>query len=306
MERLAAFDVGSNAVRMLTADWDYKGTLEVCRRTRIPLRLGSQAFSKGYFSDYLIDRAATIFEGLRGVLEREHITRYRAVATSAYREARNAGAMGEEIFRRSGIKVEAIDGEEEGRIILDAVGRKIDLGKKRFLLVDIGGGSVELTALNKGNVAALQSFDMGTVRLLKDTKNFNNKKDLVSKMFKKEKMGDFLKKHFPRDEPVRIVGTGGNYRRILKLKGKLFDKKIDHVLPEELSYIRALLGRYSVLQRMKKFDLKRDRADVILPALIISEMIVNELTVKKIYCPDIGLGHGVLCGLVKDGPVRLK
>ena len=303
MERLAAFDVGSNAVRMLTADWDQKGILAVCRRTRIPLRLGSQSFSRGYFSDYIIDRAATIFEGLKGVMEREHIIRYRAVATSAYRESRNAEMMGEEIFRRSGIRVEAIDGRSEGRIILDAIGRKIDLSKKNFLLVDIGGGSVELAAVNKGKLVALRSFDVGTVRLLRDAKN---RKSSVEKICRREKMDEFLKKCFPRSEPVRIVGTGGNCRRILKLKGKLFDKKIDHVLPEELLDMRTRLGKYSVLQRMKKFDLKRDRADVILPALLICETIIQELTIKKIICPDIGLGHGVLCGLVGKKPFKLK
>ena len=303
MERLAAFDIGSNAVRMLTADWDPKGTLEICRRTRVPLRLGSQSFSQGYFSPYLIDKTATIFEGLKSVMERERIVRYRAVATSAYREARNAEAMKEEVFCRSGIRIEAIDGEAEGRMIFNAIAKKMDLRKKKFLLIDIGGGSMELAVVVREQLTALQSFNVGTVRLLKDAKN---KKDLIEEVFKEENIDGFLKKHFSEGESVRIVGTGGNYRRILKLKGKLFDKKIDHILPEELSYIRACLGKYSVLQRMKKFDLKRDRADVILPALILSEMIIQDLAVKKIYCPDVGLGHGVLCDLVGEKIVKLK
>ena len=300
MERLAAFDIGSNAVRMLTADWDRnKGTLEICRRTRIPLRLGSQSFSQGYFSDYLIDKAATVFEGLKHVMEREHIVRYRAVATSAYREADNAEAMGEEIFRRSGIKIEAIDGDMEAKIIFDAIAQKMDLKKKKFLLIDIGGGSLELAVVEAGALVALKSFNVGTVRVLK-------KKDGIEKIIQKEAVGKFLKKYFSAKESIRIIGTGGNYRRILKLKGKLFDKKIDYILPEELSHIRKCLEKYSVLQRMKKFDLKRDRADVIVPALIISETLIKSLTVKKIYCPDIGLGHGVLCGMVGEKLTRLK
>ena len=298
MEKLAAFDIGSNAVRMLTANWDQKNTLKICRRIRIPLRLGSQSFSQGYFSDYFIDKTATIFEGLRNVMEREHISRYRAVATSAYRETRNADAMGKEVFRRSGITIEAISGDVEGRIIFDAIKRKFDWQKKNFLLIDIGGGSLELGVIKEGTLMVLQSFDVGTVRFLE-------KNDTVEKIMEKESIGDFLQKHFSNDT-VNIIGTGGNYRRILKLKRKMFDKKTDYILPEELSYIRTCLEKYSVLQRMKKFDLKRDRADVIVPALSISEIIIRNLTVKKIYCPDIGLGHGVLCGLAGTNLKKIK
>ena len=303
MERLAAFDIGSNAVRMLTADWDQKGCLAVCKRIRIPLRLGSQSFSQGYFSDYLIDQAATIFEGLKNLMEREHITRYRAVATSAYREARNSEVMGEKIFRRSGIRIEAISGTVEGEIIFNAIKRKVDLRKKNFLVIDIGGGSLELAIVKKGDLTVIQSFNVGTVRVLRDMKK---EKDVVKKIFEKEGIGGFVKNHFSNNESVRVVGTGGNYRRILKLRGKLFGKKMDYILPEELSYVHNCLAKYTVLQRMKKFGLKRDRADVILPALIISKMVVKELNVKKIYCPDIGLGHGILCGLVGDKLTRLK
>ena len=303
MERLAAFDIGSNAVRMLTADWDQKGCLVVCKRIRIPLRLGSQSFAQGYFSDYLIEHAATIFEGLKNIIEREHVTRYRAVATSAYREARNSNALGEEIFLRSGIKIEAISGVIEGKIIFNAIKRKFNLSKKTFLLIDIGGGSLELTIVKKGELVALKSFNVGTVRTLGDK---NNKKDIIEKIFEKEKISDFLKEYFFEDDIVRVVGTGGNCRRILKLKSKLIDKKMGYLLPKELSYVRACLEKYSVLQRMKKFGLKRDRADVILPALIISEMIIQKLKVKKIYCPDIGLGHGVLCDLAGDEITKLK
>ena len=298
MERLAAFDIGSNAVRMLTADWDQKERLVVCKRIRIPLRLGSQSFSQGYFSDYLIEQAANVFEGLKHFMDREHITRYRAVATSAYREARNFDAMGEEIFRRSGIKIEAISGDCEGEIIFNAIRRKIDLRKKTFLLVDIGGGSLELTVVKKGELSVIQSFNLGTVRVLKG----NN----IETIFKKEKIGDFFKKNFSEKESIQIIGTGGNCRRILKLKGKIFGKKIGYVLPTELSYVHTYLEQYSVLQRMKKFDLRRDRADVILPAVIILKMIVQDLNVKKIYCPDVGLGHGVLFELAGKKLSKIK
>ena len=288
---------------MLTADWDQIGCLTICRRVRIPLRLGSQSFAQGYFSDYLIDQASSIFEGLRGFMEREHITRYRAVATSAYREARNAEAMGEKIFHRSGIRIEVIDGDTEGKIIFNAIRRKIDLEKKNFLLVDIGGGSVEMVIVKKGELVVVQSFNVGTVRVLREVKN---QKDVIKKIFEKEKIGDFLKKHFAEDESVKIVGTGGNCRRILKLAAKMFGKKMDYLSPRELSRVHAGLEKYSVLQRMKKFDLKRDRADVIFPALTIKKMIVKELNVRKIYCPDVGLSHGVLYGLAGENLAKIK
>ena len=303
MEKLAAFDIGSNAIRVLTADWDGKEALTVDKRVRIPLRLGAQTFSRGDFSDYFIGKAVTVFEGLKNMLEREHVSRYRAVATSAYREAFNADRMSEVILRRSGIVIEPISGENEGKIIFNAIRKTMDLKKKSFLLSDIGGGSLELSAIVKGELVAIESFNLGTVRLLEDMKESNRS---IAMIFKKEKVDRFLKKHFSKDEPVRIIGTGGNYCRMLKLKGKLFDKKSDYILPRELSDIHAHLKDYSPLQRMKKFGLKKDRADVILPALMIAKMIVKEVNVKKIYCPNIGLGHGVLFELAGKKLKKIK
>ena len=299
MEKLAAFDIGSNAIRVLTANWDQKETLVMGKRIRIPLRLGSQTFSQGFFSDYFIDKSATIFEGLKNLMEREHVSRYRAVATSAYRESSNADKMGEEILRRSGIAIEAVSGDTEGKIIFNAVGRKIDLTKKSFLLSDIGGGSLELSAVIKGELVGTESFNLGTVRLLEGDVSMED-------IFKREKVSHFLKKYFSKNESVKIIGTGGNYFRMLKLKAKLFDKKAEHILPRELSEIYDCLSDYSPLQRMKKFGLKKDRADVILPALTIVKMIVGELNVKKIYCPNIGLGHGVLFELAGKKLKKIK
>ena len=261
--------------------------------------LGESNVSQSHFSDYFIDKAATVFEGLKNLLEREHVSRYRAVATSAYREAANSERMGEEILRRSGIKIEPISGESEGRIIFNAINKTMDLKKKSFLLSDIGGGSLELSAVIKGELIGMQSFNLGTVRLLEYDQS-------MEEIFRKEQVDQFLKKYFPKGESVRIVGTGGNYCRMLKLKGKLFDKKSDHILPRELSEIHSCLRNYTPLQRMKKFGLKKDRADVILPALMMAEMIVKRLNVKKVYCPNIGLGHGVLFELAGKKLKKIK
>ena len=297
MVKLAAFDLGSNAVRMVIADLDDRGRLIVRRRIRVPLRLGTQAFLKGAFSEYTLKKAAKIFIRFRHLLDREQIVHYRGVGTSAYRDARNGDALGQTIYQTSGIRLEKISGDEEGELILRGIRRKINLDKKNFVLADIGGGSLELTVIKKGSLKGAASFNLGTVRVLNSTEH---KEKIVPKLFHSENVAKFLQKHINAEESFDVIGTGGNVRRMLKLKQNIFQKKADYILPLELEEIYDQLKKLSPLNRSKRFKMKRDRADVILPALQIMMLVVNHIQVKKIYCPNVGLANGVLCELAEN------
>src|SRR6185312_15212926 len=181
MPRFAAIDVGSNALRLRVveatapsqagknapagsapadAPWKDLATL------RSPVRLGAEVFISGRLAPTSIGQACTALREFRQEMDRWKVDAYRAIATSAVREAKNGGTLVERARREAGIELETIEGIEEARLIQLAVTRRIALGDKRTLLVDVGGGSTEFTLLEKGETVFSMSLPLGTVRML--------------------------------------------------------------------------------------------------------------------------------------------
>lgn len=301
MEKIAAFDIGSNAVRMSIASVDRDGLLTILRRDRVPLRLGSEAFSEGEFSPVTIEEAVKTFSHFKKILDHEGVERFDAVATSAFRNASNGPLLGQAILEKTGIFIRAIDGTTEAGLIRKALQTQIDLSRKNYLLFDIGGGSAELTFLKKGKSTGAISLPMGTVRLLEIAREAEEKGLKSSRAYKtylKElapAIEEFYEDCCPQDRPIRVVGTGGNFKRLSRLRKRVLEKKnVRFVLPEEIPVIRKELENTPYLKRMKKFNLRPDRADVIIPALYIMEHVLNIIPCKKVINPDIGLIHGLL------------
>ncbi|HRO66092.1 MAG TPA: hypothetical protein PL182_00855, partial [Pseudobdellovibrionaceae bacterium] len=162
---LSAIDIGSNAIRMIIGEVrDHR--LQVIRKIRAPVRLGKDVFQTGGITKHTLDQAEEAFAEFREINRAMGIASCRAVATSAVREAKNQKEFIEKIFKKTKIKIEVIDGLEEARLIHSAVQREVDLSKKRIMLIDVGGGSVEITFSENGLMSATRSFPMGTVRML--------------------------------------------------------------------------------------------------------------------------------------------
>jgi exopolyphosphatase/guanosine-5'-triphosphate,3'-diphosphate pyrophosphatase len=309
VEKIAAFDIGSNAVRLAIAELDVHGTLAVTKKMRVPLRLGSEVFQKHAFSPYTITYASKVFANLRKILDHEQVSEFRAVATSAYRNAVNSQELGREVMMQSGIEIRTIDGDLEAKLIREAIQTQINLNGKSWLLVDIGGGSTEISILNKGKVVDSKSFAIGTVRLLEIGRGAEDPMEEIQAYLKKmqKDIRSFFNGYDQELHHIRMIGTGGNFRRLLKLRKKILSKKqLDFTLSHEVPLILKELEKTPFLKRMKKFSLRPDRADVIIPALHVILTILQEVEVKKIYSPDIGLVHGVLMDMVRGRFHQIK
>lgn len=302
MQNLAAIDVGSNAMRLVVGRLSYDNKLEMLENLRLPVRLGQDAFSLKQIREETAQLAIDAFIRFRKLADDHAVERIRAVATSAMREASNSDMLIDRIARTTGIEIEIISGEEEARLIHLAVANTVNLKNKRAMLIDIGGGSVEVTLSQGDNILSTESYNMGTVRLL-------------------EKLGD-KPANLPFDELVReyaeaprrrierelknkkidlCLGTGGNIEEMGELRKKLFKRESDSVITlEELEKLSKTLSRMSVEERRRKFKLRPDRADVILPASIVLKMIAKEARVDEIKIPKVGLKDGILIDLAQS------
>jgi exopolyphosphatase / guanosine-5'-triphosphate,3'-diphosphate pyrophosphatase len=310
MQMIAAVDVGSNAIRMVVGEVNSEWKVRAVENIRLPVRLGQDAFTVGFIQEEAVQSAIDAFLRFRRIADDFGVRKMRAIATSAMREASNGDFLVDRIANSSGIQVEIIDGDEEARLVTLAIADVIDLRKKRAVLVDIGGGSVEVTVTDGPNIVSTESFNMGTVRLLNSLKvngNHQSASNGSNSDFSLlvQEYAEAPRRRIEReigDHPVNLcIGTGGNVEEMGKLRERLFKGSSDKLITVgELEKLIKRLEGMSYRDRIQKLKLRPDRADVILPATIVMHVIARQTGVKEVTIPDVGLKDGVLLELADE------
>ena len=256
----AAIDIGSNAVRLLIKKVEENENLVSKRLSkvlmlRVPLRLGFDVFSLGELSESKAVKLRRLMKAFRQLMKIYEVTDYRACATSAMRDARNGKSVIKKVLKDTGIRIEIIDGQEEARMIYNNHIECLEDRTGNYIYVDVGGGSTEINLLTNGTLVQSLSYNIGTVRMLSDAvkeETWAQMKDDLTRL-----TADFA--------DINIIGSGGNINKLYRLADKK-DKKLKRMPVESLQALYDELAPLTPEQRMKQFDLKADRADVIVPA----------------------------------------
>ena len=301
--RIAAIDTGSNAIRMGIAVRGANGRIELIERFREPVRLGHDVFTIGTLGPATMEAALGAFRQFRLILDQQRIDNCRAVATSAMREAKNGRAFAERIQEETGIRLEIISGEEEARLIQGSIAYRVDLVGRFALLIDIGGGSVEITLCDNGRVIVAESFPIGTVRLLEmfaraGADEFNallsNHVDTVQQM---------VRQQIGNHRIDLCLGTGGNALAIGELGQQLFGTaSAGEIGRNELVGLIDRLTGMDVESRISELGLRPDRADVILPAAIVFREMMALTDTPTLTIPDASLLDGIAITLLSPAP----
>jgi exopolyphosphatase / guanosine-5'-triphosphate,3'-diphosphate pyrophosphatase len=295
VKKYAAIDIGSNAARLLIGEIAKDGGHSYLKKisyTRLPLRLGAEVFETGTISARKRQEFIKTIKAFQLISEIFEVSRLRACATSAMRDASNGADVIAQIAQETGVKIEIISGEEEASLIFSTFAL-VDIRKdENYLVIDVGGGSTEINVFEKGKRVAARSFDIGTLRILKGK---------VSKSDWQE-IPRWIAENVHLEDEHTVFATGGNINKIHKLLG-LKEKS-----PVKLAAMRKMhrqLAPLTVAQRMDRFHLKPDRADVIVPALEIFSFCMKHLKVRELYVPKIGLSDGMIFEMHKSGQQRV-
>jgi exopolyphosphatase/guanosine-5'-triphosphate,3'-diphosphate pyrophosphatase len=294
---IGAIDVGSNAMRLGIAAQDSDGSPRFIQRYREPVRLGHDAFSCGILGQKTMDDAIEAFRQFRRILDQHHVETYQAIATSAMREARNGCELVSLILDETGIELKLISGEEEARLVHHSICHRVDLSDQFTLLVDMGGGSVEVTLCDDSEVVSVQSFRIGTVRLLEMLGHEEDFNALLSKYL--DSMRKKLKEQISRRRTDLCIATGGNATAINDLARQLFiADSADQVSRKQLKKLIDKISPLSFEQRVRNLGLRPDRADVILPAAMIFHEIMVLAKTERLIVPNASLLDGILLDMV--------
>lgn len=293
--KLAAIDIGSNAARLLINDVieGPQGKPDFVKLTlvRVPLRLGFDVFEKGEISEERIDMFVKTIQAYKLLIDVYNVEHFITAATSAMRDAANAKKILNRIQKETGIEIKVISGEEEASYIYENHVAENLNKTESYLYIDVGGGSTELTFFSDGKLVTKQSFNIGTIRLLKNQVTEDHWDEM--KRFIKQKTSGY--------HHITAIGSGGNINKIFSLS----KRKEGRPLPLELlrNYYKEF-SSLSLTQRISLYGLREDRADVIVPALLIYINVMRWADAEEIFVPKIGLADGlihILYEQVKNG-----
>lgn len=289
--RLAAIDIGSNAARLLISEvtTDGNGVASFIKENliRVPLRLGLDVFANGEISAYRTNMILQTMQAFRCLLNVYDVKHLKACATSAMRDARNAADIIGRVLTETGISIEVISGSAEASFIYENhIAENLDK-EHSYLYIDVGGGSTELTFFSNNKLVFKDSFNIGTIRLLKNM--------VPEKLW--DDMKNAIKEEIRGHKQVIAIGSGGNINKIFSLSRKKEDKPLPLDLLKD--YYKEL-NNVSLAERIGIYKLREDRADVIVPALLIYINVMRWAGATEIYVPRIGLADGLIHHLYEE------
>lgn len=283
--KLAAIDIGSNAARLLITEVFEKENAEPVfnkiNLIRVPLRLGIDVFESGSISKNKVYKLIETIKAYKHLLDIYEIKHLKACATSAMRDASNATEVLKLVKQATGIDIRIISGSEEASYINENhVAEHMDKNHS-YLYIDVGGGSTELTFFAKEKLVFKSSFNIGTLRLLKDKVEDKHWDELKN----------YIRQQTKNYDDITAIGSGGNINKVFSLSKKKEGKPLHIDLLKD--YLKEL-SSVSLQERMELYKLREDRADVIVPALQIYVNVMRWAEIEEIYVPKIGLADGLI------------
>ena len=291
IEKYAAVDIGSNAIRLLIATViEKEGFPTQFKKTslvRLPIRLGADVFLKGNISSGNYKRLLDAMQAYSLIIKTHKVVAFRACATSAMREAKNGKEIVSKLKAATGIDIQIIDGNDEAAIIASTDLKQLISDNKVFLYVDVGGGSTEFTVFANGKNIASHSFKLGTVRIINGM--------VEDTMW--EQAQQWVTQHTKAYSKINVIGSGGNINSIYRFSEKKVGQPLSYLF---MSNFYEKVKQYDYNQRVFELKMNPDRADVIIPATRIYFSAMKWAKAKNMYVPKIGLADGIVKQLYNE------
>lgn len=299
--RVASIDIGSNAIRLFVGQKSSSGRVRVLEDKRESVRLGKDVFALGRIRSGTRDELVRALKKFRKTCDDLGVRSIRAVGTSALRDSRNGRQVISHLKNQTGIRINLINGHKEALLLHRAVSECCDLTHNTSMLVDMGGGSLEIVLSRRGKIRFMESLPIGTVRLLSKVGIKGSYEDFASRVRTPIYL---LRAHMfdAKIEPVDLlVGTGGNLRSLGKLAFRLgLSRSRNRFTRHGLEILTQKLFRLNLETRMRRFQMRKDRADVILPAAVVTLEMMRIFNIKSIVVPNVGIKNGLFLESVAE------
>ncbi len=303
-ERIAIFDLGSNAFKLLIIEKnDSPKGFEIIHKEQSGVKLASKGINKKIITEEARLRALEAIASFKVTAETYKCRTIKCTGTSAFRDARNGQILVDEIKERYHLDVEIISGEREAELIYNGVKKGYTIGEQPVLIMDIGGGSLEIIIANKSQMLFQKSFDLGMRRILEKLelpdplteKDIKKIKDFFDTEFKD------LDKTIDKHKPAILVGTSGSFETISKLirvqKQKPL-KKVDFAAYKlsrsRIKDLHDMLVHMPEAERRKVEGMDMIRVDLIAIAMVFVHHLIKKYNFEKVLFSAFALKEGLL------------
>jgi len=306
--RVAAIDIGSNSIRQIVADVSPEGSIQVVDEMKAAPRLAAGLGATGELSSISIRHAIEALERMATLARQLGAVRIDAVATSAVREASNASGFLAEITRATGLKVRVLDGDEEARLSFRSAVAHFDMGVGRSVIVDIGGGSLELALTAEGVIERLGSLPFGAIRLTEEFMPNGVTPKGVRRL--RRAVADGIREQIPRRDwrGSQLIGSGGTFTNLagiyLARQGILTARSVHaaHIPRADLEHILDMLSEMTPEERRQVPGLNPERADIIVAGIAVAAEVVRRIEGREIVVSRYGIREGLLLEAARVAP----
>ena len=298
--RIAAIDIGSNSIRQIVADVSPTGSIRIIDEMKAAPRLGAGLARSGKLSAASMRHALEAVQRMATLARQLGAARIHVVATSAVREAENRRDFLDLVREETGLKVRLLTGEDEARLSFRSALAHFDLAVRRAVVMDIGGGSLELALSADGLVERLESFPFGALRLTEEFLGDRPKPKNLKKLRAKVREG--IRGVLPvRDwRGALLIGSGGTFTNLgamhLAARGLPFDGRVHgtQVPREEIEHVMDSLLASTRAERTAIPGLNPDRSDIILAGLAVAAEVMARIEAREISVSGYGIREGLL------------
>ncbi|HYU43676.1 MAG TPA: Ppx/GppA phosphatase family protein [Vicinamibacteria bacterium] len=304
---VAVVDMGASAIRLVVAEGAAEGPLHLLEEVSRGVLLGKDTFTHGRLGAATIEATLKALEGFRRIMDTYGVIRYRAVATSAVREASNADAFLDRVRLRTGLEVEVIDGSEENRLTYLAVRERLAqhpaLEDGDALLVEIGGGSADISFLRKGQPVHSGTYPLGSIRMRQSLAGWQGSHEQGTRLLVRHihNVVDDIRREIPLREARHVIALGGDVRFAAgEIVGDLpagqlpvFDRDAF------IRFVDSVVG-YDIEPLVEKYRLPQSEAETLVPALLAYRELLVETAADRVTVPDASLRDGLLLDLVRS------
>lgn len=292
--RLASIDIGSNAIRLFVGQKSKSGRITVLEDKRASVRLGKDVFDGGRIRPATISELSRALKKFRRTCDDLGVQQIKAIGTAALRDSKNGRKVISSLKHSTGISISVINGQREAVLLHRAVSDAVNINTKTAMMMDMGGGSLEVVLSLRNRIQYLESLPIGTVRLLSQVGIKGGYEDFAARVrmplykLRADMFGGQI-----RSVDI-LVGTGGNLRSLGKLAHRLgLSKSRNRFTRHSLEILTEKLFRMTLESRKKRFQMKSDRADVILPAAVVTLELMRIFDLKTIVVPNVGIKNGL-------------
>lgn len=305
---IAAVDAGSNAIRVSVARLYPNRRIREIQKERYAVRLGHKVFTDSELDAGVVHKALVAFRDIRRLFDHYKVEKYRAVATSATRDASNREMLLGLVQLETGIDLEVIDGDEEARLVRRAVTSEFQGRTSPSLILDLGGGSLEFNVMKGRQLVSSYTFPLGAVRLMETFKIKGEISRVKARKVRQHVLGALQKQYRrkPKLATSVTVACGGNAETLAKIAPANGSRRYEAIDTEFLSErLNAITGS-SIARRMKSFDVRKDRAEVMGVAALVFNTLSEWLDLEEILVPGVGVREGVLRDLAAYTPLARR